>query len=120
MESGQRTGAYFSGLVQTHWDDIPGEVGDKQEVAVQQVVVCDELLKVGAGEDGDLASCTTIEVCADGLFMAPLGVGKVDVAKFGGAGGGGDAKDNMVFSLGSLGGRVVVDGVPQPSIASMA
>ena len=119
MESGQRTGAYFSGLVQTHWDDIPGEVGDEQEVAVQQVVVCDELLKVGAGEDGNLAPCT-IEVCSDDLFMAPLGVGKVDVAEFCGAGCGGDAKDNMVFSLGSLGGRVVVDGVPQPSIASMA
>jgi hypothetical protein len=52
--------------------------------------------------------------------MAPLGVGKVDVAKFGGAGGGGDAKHDMVFGLGLLGGRVVVDGVPQPNIASMA
>jgi hypothetical protein len=39
------------------WDDIPGEVGDEQEVAIQQVVVCDELLKVGAGEDGYLAPC---------------------------------------------------------------
>jgi len=77
------------------------------------------LLKVGAGEDGDLAPCTS-KVGSDGLFMAPLAVGKVDVAKFGGAGSGGDAKHNMVFSLGMLGGRVVVDGVPQPSVASMA
>jgi hypothetical protein len=52
--------------------------------------------------------------------MAPLGVGKVDVAECGGAGGGGDAKHNMVFSLGSLGGRVVVEGVPQASVALMA
>ena len=77
------------------------------------------MLKVGAGEDGDLVPCT-IKVGSDGLFMAPLGVGKVDVAEFGGAGGGGDVKHNMVFSLRSLGGRVVVDGVPQPSVASMA
>jgi hypothetical protein len=77
------------------------------------------LLKVGAGEDGDLAPCT-IKVGSDGLFMAPLGVGKVDVAKFGGAGGWGDVKHNMVISLGALGGRVVVDGVHQPSVASMA
>jgi hypothetical protein len=52
--------------------------------------------------------------------MVPLGVGKVDVAKCGGAGGGGDAKHHMVCSSGSLGGRVVVDGVPQPSVAWMA
>jgi hypothetical protein len=77
------------------------------------------LLKVGAGENCDLAPCT-IEVGSDGLFMAPLGVGEVDVAECGGAGGGGDAKHNMVFSLGSLGGRVVVEGVPQASVASMA
>ena len=119
MESGQRTGAYFSGLVQTHWDDIPGEVGDEQEVAVQQVVVCDELLKVGAGGDGHLAPCT-IKVGSDGRFMVPLGVEKVDVAQCGGAGGRGNAKHNMVCSLGSLGGRAVVDGVPQPSVALMA
>ena len=75
------------------------------------------MLKVRAGEDGNLAPCT-IKVGSDGLFMAPLGVGKVDVAKFGRAGGRGDVKQNMVFSLGSLGGRVVVDGVPQPIIAS--
>ncbi len=42
-------------------DDIPRDVGDEQEVAVLQVVVCDELLKVGAGENGNLAPCT-IEV----------------------------------------------------------
>ncbi len=77
------------------------------------------MLKVGAGEDGDLAPCT-IEVGSGGLFMAPLGVGKIDVAKVGGAGGRGDVKHNMVFSLGSTGGRVVVDGVPQPSAALMA
>ena len=61
-----------------------GEVGDKQEIAVQQVVVSDELLKVGAGENGDLMPCT-IKVGSDGLFMAPLGVRKVDV-QFGIAG----------------------------------
>ena len=52
--------------------------------------------------------------------MVPLGVGKVDVAKCGGAGGRGDVKHNMVCSLGLLGGRVVVDEVPQPSVALMA
>ena len=100
-------------------DDIPGDVRDKQEVTVQQVVVGNKLLKVGAGEDGNLAPCT-IEVDSDGRFMGPLGVRKVDVAKGGGAGGGGDTKHNMIYSSGSLGERVFVDGVPQPSIALMA
>ena len=100
-------------------DDIPGDVGDEQEVAVQQVVVSNELLKVGAGEDVDLAPCT-IKVGSDGRFMALLGVGKVDVAECGRTGGGGDAKHNIVCSSGLLGGRVVGDGVPQPSDALMA
>ena len=61
---------------EAHRDDVPGYVGDEQVVAVQQVVVGNELFKVGAGEDVDLAPCT-IEVGSDGRFMAPLGVGKV-------------------------------------------
>jgi hypothetical protein len=100
-------------------DDIPGDVGNEQEVAVQHVVVGNEFLKVGAGVDVELAPCT-IKLGSDGRFMAPLGVGNVDVAKCSGACGGGDAKHNMACSSGSLGGRVVIDGVPQPSVAVRA
>ncbi len=82
---------------------------------VQQVVVGDKFLKVRAGEDGDAAPCT-IEVGSDGRFMAPLGVGKVDVAECGGAGGGGDAKHNMVCSSGLLGGRVLLVESPNPAL----
>jgi hypothetical protein len=48
--------------------------------------------------------------------MASLGVEKVVVAKCGGAGGRGDAKHNMVFSLELLGGGVILMESPNPAL----
>ena len=91
-------------------DDVPGEVGNEKEVAEEQVVFVNKSLEVGAGEDGDHAPCT-IKVGGDGIFMAPLGVGKVDAAKFGGSGGWGDVEHHMIVGLGALGRGGIVSGI---------
>ncbi len=50
--------------------------------------------KVGAGEDRDLSACT-FKVGNNGVFQVTFVHGDEDVAKCGGAGGEGDAKDNV-------------------------
>ena len=54
-----------------------------------------------------------IEVGSDRVLLAQLGVRKVDVAKCGRAGGGGNAKHDVGGRQRSLGGWVVAEGVTQ-------
>jgi hypothetical protein len=102
-------------------DDVPREVGDEQDVALGNVVVNNdnEALEVGAGEDGDLLPCA-IEVGGESVFVAPLRVGEVDVAKCGRAGGGGDAEHHMVVGLGALGRGGIAGGVLEVRVGLVA
>jgi hypothetical protein len=53
----------------TYGDDVAREIGDKHDLAVHQVVVCNVNFKVRAGEDCDIPT-GNIKVCGDSIFVA--------------------------------------------------
>ena len=56
----------------------------------------------------------------ESVFVAPLRVGEVDVAKCGRAGGGGDAEHHMVVGLGALGRGGIAGGILEVSVGLVA
>ncbi len=75
-------------------NDFAREVDDKGNVALLEGVIYQEGVEVGAGEDRNLSACA-FEVGHNGIFLGTFVHGDEDVAKRGGAGGGGDAEDNV-------------------------
>jgi hypothetical protein len=93
-------------------DDVPGQIGEEQHVAVDKTGVGEEGFEVGTWEGSHRPPCA-IEVGSDRILLAQLGVRKVDVAECGGAGGGGNAKHYVGGGWRLLGGWVVAEGVAQ-------
>jgi hypothetical protein len=93
-------------------DDIPGQIGDKQHITVDETGVGEEGVDVGTWEDSHQPPCA-IELGGDCVLVAQLGFRKVDVAKCGRAGGRGNAKHDVGGRRRLLRGWVVTEGVVQ-------
>ena len=91
-------------------DDVPGQIGEEQHVAVDETGVGEEGVEVRTREGSHRPPCA-LEVGSDRVLLAQLGVRKVDVAECGRAGGGGNAKHDVGGRRRSLGGWVVPEGV---------
>ncbi len=75
-------------------NDVAWEFDDKGNVALLEGVIYQEGGKVGAGEDCDLSACA-FKVGNNGIFLLTFVHGDEDVAECGGAGGRGDAEDDV-------------------------
>ncbi len=86
-------------------NDVAREINYERDIALLEGVFEQEVGKVGAGEDCDLLACA-VEVGGNGIFLVTFVLGDKDVAKHCGAGGRGDAEDD-VQSWGQLLGGIV-------------
>ncbi len=75
-------------------NDVAWEVNYEGDVVLLDGVFDQEVGKVGAGEDCDLLACAVV-VDGNGTFLVTFVLSNKDVAKRCGAGGRGDAEDDV-------------------------